>query len=183
MFVAGLWHGAGYTFIVWGVLHGVFLAVNHAWRKLGLKLWRDKARYERFMQPAGFIITFACVAASMVIFRSVNLKTATHLLQAMIGMHGIDFSGLRGSFAFGLKTVTLWSGTSAFIALMCPNTLQILSQYEPALGWKPSLYDVACPQLRVQWGPSLAWAITMSLILTIGILNLGGRSEFLYWQF
>lgn len=183
MFVAGLWHGAGYTFIVWGVLHGVFLAVNHGWRQWGTKLWRDKATYARFMQPAGFIITFCCVAASMVIFRAVNLKTATHLLQGMLGLHGIGLSGLRGSFAGGLKTVALWSGASAFLALVCPNTLQILSRFEPALGWKPSLYDVKRPQPRVQWRPSLAWAVATSVIVTIGILHLGGRSEFLYWQF
>ncbi len=89
MLVSGIWHGAGYTFIVWGVLHGLFLTVNHAWRLLGPKLWRDKSRYERFMQPAGFIITFACVAASMVIFRSADLKTAIHLLQGLFGLHGI----------------------------------------------------------------------------------------------
>src|SRR5271170_1185767 len=70
MLVSGIWHGAGYTFIVWGVLHGVFLTVNHAWRLVGPKLWRDRSSYERFMRPAGFIITFSCVAASMVIFRS-----------------------------------------------------------------------------------------------------------------
>jgi len=183
MFVAGFWHGAGYTFIVWGVLHGIFLTVNHTWRQWGPRLWRDKSSYERFMQPTGFVITFVCVAASMVIFRAVNLKTATHLLYGMIGLHGIGVSGLRASFALGLKTVALWSAASAFIALLCPNTLQILDRYEPALGWKPSLYEVARPQGRVQWGPSVAWALAMSLIVTIGILNLGGRSEFLYWQF
>jgi len=175
MLVSGIWHGAGYTFIVWGVLHGLFLTVNHGWRLLGPKPWNDKARYERFMQPAGFIITFLCVAASMVIFRSLNLKTAGHLLQGMIGLHGIGLSGL--SIDISLKRMALWIGASAFIALACPNTLQILSRYEPALGWKPS------PQIRILWGPSLAWAIAMSMIVAIGILNLGGRSEFLYWQF
>ena len=178
MLVAGIWHGAGYTFIVWGVLHGLFLTVNHAWRLLGPKLWRDKSRYERFMQPAGFLLTFACVAASMVIFRAANLKTATDLLQGMLGLHGI---GLRSGIV--LKSVVFWIGTSAFIAFACPNTLQILSQYEPALGWKPSPHDGATVRTRILWQPSLAWAVAVSTIVTIGILYLGGQSEFLYWQF
>lgn len=183
MLVSGIWHGAGYTFVVWGALHGLFLTVNHAWRLSGLKLWRDKSRYEQFMQPTGFVVTFACVAASMVIFRSVNLRTATHLLEGMIGLHGIGLSGLRGSFAIGLKNVALWLGAAAFIALQCPNSLQVLSRYEPALGWKPSVHEGANLQTRILWRPSLAWAIAVSIIVAVGILNLGGRSEFLYWQF
>src|SRR5260370_4610138 len=75
MLVSGIWHGAGYTFIVWGVLHGFYLTVNHAWRLLGPKLWRNKSSYYRFIEPAAFIITFVCVAASIVTFRSANLHT------------------------------------------------------------------------------------------------------------
>jgi len=178
MLVSGIWHGAGYTFILWGLLHGLFLTVNHAWRLLGPKLWRNKSHYKRFMQPAGFIVTFACVAASMVIFRSANLKTATDLLQGMLGLHGI---GLRSGM--GLKSVAFWIAALAFIAFACPNTLQILSRYEPALGWKAHPHDGATTNPRVLWAPSLAWAVAVSMIATIGILYLGGRSEFLYWQF
>jgi alginate O-acetyltransferase complex protein AlgI len=182
MLVSGIWHGAGYTFILWGVLHGLFLTVNHAWRQLGRSLWRDKSRYERFMQPAGFIITFVCVAASMVIFRSANLKTAAALLQGMVGVHGIGLSGLRSS-DIGLKGIAFWIAAPAFIAFACPNTLQILSRYEPALGWKPTPREGATVRTRILWGPSLAWAAAVSMVTAIGILNLGGNSEFLYWQF
>ncbi len=183
MLVSGIWHGAGYTFIVWGVLHGLFLTINHAWRQLGSRLWGDKASYERFMRPAGFIITFACVAASMVIFRSANLKTAAHLFQGMLGLHGIGWSGLKDVVGVSLKRMAFWIGASAFIALACPNTLQILSRYEPALGWKLSPQEGVAPEARILWKPSLAWAVAMSMIVAIGMINLGGQSEFLYWQF
>jgi hypothetical protein len=178
MLVSGIWHGAGYTFIVWGVVHGLYLTVNHAWRLLGPKLWRDKVTYERFMQPAGWVITFACVAASMVIFRSVSLKAATHVLAGMTGLQGL---GLTSGIV--PKRAILWIAVTAFIALACPNTLQILSRYEPALGWKPSPHEVVTGRLRPAWGPSLAWAVAMSLVVAMGVLNLGGQSEFLYWQF
>lgn len=183
MLVSGIWHGAGYTFIVWGMLHGLFLTINHVWRLLGTKLWRDKASYERVMQPAGFIITFVCVAASMVIFRSVNLKTAAHVLQGMVGLHGIGLSELNTTLSIGRIRTLLWMMASAFVALICSNTLQILNLYEPALGWKPSVQETVTGKTRIAWQPSLAWAIAVSMIVAIGILNLGGRSEFLYWQF
>jgi alginate O-acetyltransferase complex protein AlgI len=178
MFISGMWHGAGYTFIVWGLLHGMYLTVNHAWRQLGPRLWRDKVRYERFMQPAGFLITFFSVVISMVIFRAATLTSAAHVLQGMLGLHGIGVhSGV------GLKSVIPWITACAMIALLCPNTLQILSRYEPALGWKQDPRRGPADRLRVAWNPSLAWALAVSVVVTIGILNLGGHSEFLYWQF
>jgi len=182
MLVAGIWHGAGYTFMVWGLLHGLFLTINHAWRLLGPKLWHNKSSYERLTQPAGFIITFVCVAASMVIFRSANLKTAADLLQGMLGLHGIGLSQLK-NISVGRMQIAFWIAVPAFIAFACPNTLQILSRYEPALGWRPSPRDGATAETRILWGPSLAWAVAVSIIVAIGILNLGGQSEFLYWQF
>jgi len=183
MLLSGIWHGAGYTFIVWGVLHGVFLTVNHAWRLLEPKLLRDQPRFARLMQPAGFIITFVCVTASLIIFRSANLKTAFHLLQGIFGLHGIGLHDIALISGVGLKKVAFWIAAPAFIALVCPNTLQILSRYEPALGWKPSPRDRGTLIDRFQWAPSLAWAAVLVIIVAVGILNLGGNSEFLYWQF
>ncbi len=82
----------------------------------------------------------------------------------------------------GIKKIAFWIVGPAFIAFVCPNSLQILSRYEPALGWKPSP-QTATLETRVLWRPSLVWAVAISMIVAIGILNLGGQSEFLYWQF
>jgi len=182
MLVSGIWHGAGYTFIVWGALHGFYLTVNHAWRLLGPKLWHDKSRYDRFMQPTGFVLTFVCVAASMIVFRSPTLKAAVDLLQGMIGLHGVGLSQLK-DISVGRTRIAFWIAAPAVVALVCPNTLQILSQYQPALGWNHTSQDGATAKLRLLWTPSLAWAVAVSVIVAIGILYLGGQSEFLYWQF
>ena len=64
----------------------------------------------------------------------------------MLGLHGIGLSGLtklRDELGVSLRHVALWIAAPAFIALVCPNTLQILSPYEPALGWKQSPPDRA----------------------------------------
>ena len=74
MLISGFWHGAGYLFVLWGLLHGLFLCVNHAWRLLVPRLWRDKQRYERMMNPVGFVLTFVSVAVAMVIFRAPTLR-------------------------------------------------------------------------------------------------------------
>ena len=204
MFVSGLWHGAAYGFVVWGLLNGVYLTTNHAWRLIRPQLWSDRQRYERLMLPLGRLLTFTSVAVAMVFFRSPTLTSAIDLIKGLIGHNGValpqdvfDHLGplagwlLRG----GVVSVgpELWSGqefarmviwifVSLLIALTCPNTLQILARYEPALGVKPLAAKFADRRL-VEWDPCIGWAIGMSIITAMGIFFVGGQSEFLYWQF
>ena len=202
MFVSGLWHGAGYTFIVWGLLHGVYLTINHGWRRLGPGLWPDKQSYARFMEPAGFVLTFVCVAASMIIFRATSMDSAINLLKGMIGLNGLalpssvldhlgPLAGWLGEagVARGLEPgveinqIVPWILALTFIALACPNTLQILARYEPALGVKAPASESSAWRRAIAWSASPAWAIVLSVVAAVGILHLGGQSEFLYWQF
>jgi len=75
-----------------------------------------------------------------------------------------------------------WIIIMMFVALACPNTLQILARYEPALGVKPHLFNRAGLK-AAEWSTSVAWTIGISAITVISILSLGSKSEFLYWQF
>ena len=202
MLVSGVWHGAGFTFICWGLLHGAYLTINHGWRHLAQKLWRDKQSYTRFMDPIGFLLTFTCVAASMVVFRAATMDSAINLLEGMIGLNGLalptsvldhlgplsEWLGEAG-VARGLgpdldvQMLTIWIPVLTFIAVACPNTLQLLARYEPALGVEAPPSDSGSRRRAIAWSPSLAWAIPLSVIAAIGIIHLGGQSEFLYWQF
>jgi len=81
MFLAGLWHGAAWTFVVWGLLHGAFLGGHALLQRAGLT-------------PRSVVlnraITFVFVAAAFVIFRSPNLATAGTILSSMVGFGGVD---------------------------------------------------------------------------------------------
>ena len=59
MLLSGLWHGAGYGFIIWGLLHGLYLSINHGWRLVASRLWPNKSTYDRLMKPAGLVLTFS----------------------------------------------------------------------------------------------------------------------------
>jgi alginate O-acetyltransferase complex protein AlgI len=202
MFVSGAWHGAGYLFILWGLLHGVYLTIDHGWRLLASRFWRDRSAYARWMKPLGLVLTLASVAVSMVLFRSSTTAAAVDLLKGMIGLNGValptsvyrNLGPLAGwldslgvirdpGIDWDFTKMTIWIPMLTFIALLCPNTLQILARYEPALGVKPSPSDAAIAGRKIEWSPSLAWALGISVIGGIGILSLGGKSEFLYWQF
>src|SRR5271169_466251 len=89
MFVSGLWHGAGYGFIVWGLLHGFYLTINHGWRAIAVRLWPDRQSYDRVMKPAGLVLTFVSVTAAMVFFRAPTMTSASDLVKGIIGLNGI----------------------------------------------------------------------------------------------
>ena len=207
MFVSGFWHGAGYLFILWGLLHGVYLVINHAWRLLVARRWSDRDRYDRVMKPFGFAITFVAVVAGMVLFRSPTVGTATNILRGMVGLNGIalpgtivdhlgHFAGLVGRLGDGalgddaFRLLAKWILLLGFFALALPNTLQLLSAFEPALGVKAAVARtssaagrLAAFLARVTWRPTVAWAVAVCILAAIGMYHLGGNSEFLYWQF
>jgi alginate O-acetyltransferase complex protein AlgI len=202
MFVSGLWHGAGYLFVLWGLLHGVFLTVNHGWRLLATRLWHNKARYARVMRPVGGLLTFLSVAVAMVLFRSTTVGAAVDLLKGMAGVNGITLPAqLYASFgpaahwlqaigvhaaqesAHDFALLLVWIAVLLVIVLGFPNTLQITAAYEPALGMRRQTGTPAGGARAVEWNASLAWAMAMTIVAAIGIYQIGGQSEFLYWQF
>jgi len=78
MLLGGLWHGASWTFVAWGGLHGVGLIVCHAWQRLS----RGKGRRCRRAIPcSGIFFTFAFVAFAWIFFRSASFEIAGVVLQ------------------------------------------------------------------------------------------------------
>lgn len=172
MILGGLWHGAGWTFVVWGALHGAFLVVNHFWRRTGLSLG---------LGPS-WLLTFACVTVAWVFFRADSLDNALGIVQSMIGLDGQE--GLR-KLAFPNELVggrlSTWAKEAGLMAivLLLPNSQQLLRRFRPVL-------DRVTPwrlPRQVAWRPNLAWGLATGLALSIGITLIGGDSPFLYFQF
>jgi alginate O-acetyltransferase complex protein AlgI len=188
MFISGLWHGAGYGFIIWGLIHGVYLVINHGWRVYAAHRWRDRAAYARFMAPVGFVLTFLSVTVAMIFFRASTVHSAIDLVKGLIGLNGVALPGgaaaIAATYGTDIKHAAMWAAILLFIALVCPNTLEILAPYEPALGVKPASTAPVMGRFRIPaWGPSLPWAIAVSAVAAVAIFSTGGPSEFLYWQF
>jgi alginate O-acetyltransferase complex protein AlgI len=202
MFVSGLWHGAGYLFVLWGIVHGLYLSIDHGWRLYGARAWMSKERYERLMRPLGFLLTFVAVVVAMVLFRSTSALGARELLEGMLGFNGIALppallehlgplsnavrrfvapsSELAGQDLF---FALAWTVSLLAIALLMPNTLQILGRYEPALVAARPVTGSGKLQRLIAWSPSLPWAVALAALAVMAIMRLGGKSEFLYWQF
>jgi alginate O-acetyltransferase complex protein AlgI len=188
MFISGLWHGAGYGFVIWGLLHGIFLTINHGWRVFVAHRWSNRPSYERIMKPTGFTVTFLSVSAAMVFFRASTVTSAIDLVKGVIGLNGFSWPHGVGAIAQNYGTdsekAAMWIAALLFIALVCPNTLQMLAPYEPALGVKRRSAAPMIGATRIPtWNPSLPWAVAVSTLAAIAVVSVGGPSEFLYWQF
>jgi alginate O-acetyltransferase complex protein AlgI len=176
MVLGGLWHGAGWTFIIWGALHGCYLAVNHAWRD-----WRGSATPSRWRTLGATALTFLCVVIGWVFFRSPDVPTALNLLGGMAGMHGVAVPspilaafgslgvqaqewGVRANHG-GQAFLELWAsvGIAGGLAFLAPNTQQ----------WIPDGL----------WQPTRRWMWATGLLLALCLLALGQPTEFLYFQF
>ncbi len=92
MLLGGLWHGANWTFVIWGGLHGVYLVINHAWHAVRRRLGQNPEQpLSRPMHALSVVLTFVAIVATWVVFRAGNLDTSIEILKAMMGMNGIAF--------------------------------------------------------------------------------------------
>jgi len=180
MFLGGLWHGAGWTFVIWGVLHGVGLVVNHAWLEAKPRL----AALARVPVLARLVtaraVTLLFVIAAWVLFRSENFPSAYRLYDILCG-HAVSFADGSAPAIPGAGW-WIWLVALYLWVILAPNSQDVCSLFEPALGVKPSRHP-ALLHGRILWQPSRRWAIVTAIVFTLCFLSLSTVSEFLYYKF
>jgi alginate O-acetyltransferase complex protein AlgI len=179
MLLGGLWHGAGWTFVVWGGLHGVYLLVNHAWRAGTAKL---KGLGFDFALPkvVSWLITFVSVVVAWVFFRANDVGDAAALLKRMFNLKGVSLLSALSRLeypllsALGRKRLFLLIALALFAALICPNILR-------ALGYRPESEKTDIPVERY----SRVFIVFLALLLFLAVKRLfnAAPSEFLYFNF
>jgi D-alanyl-lipoteichoic acid acyltransferase DltB (MBOAT superfamily) len=176
MLIGGLWHGAGWTFVFWGALHGLYLCVNHVWR--ALPFVKSLAVVPQPLRGlAAWAITFAAVVIAWVFFRAPDFRSALVVLKNM-------FAGSLQSTGFALSGYTEFMFmASMLIALTMPNAYQWLREYQPALHFEHRPEDVFAFVRFSRWTPSFS---TLLLIVTMAywaIASLDENREFIYFRF
>ena len=173
MGLAGIWHGAGTQYLIFGLLHGFYITVNHAARvffpapkKPPPKPWL----VETGLHAGKVLAVYLAALVGFAFFRAASTGAAIDVLAGMIGLQGMG-DGLS-------KTTLLQIALLFAIVWFAPNTQQIMSRYEPALG-----RAVSNPYRRLVWHPGTGWALAAGVLGALGILALGGTTEFLYFQF
>ncbi|WP_426116149.1 MBOAT family O-acyltransferase [Massilia sp. PWRC2] len=201
MVLGGLWHGAGWNFVIWGFLHGVFLSIHQLWARLAQFLHFPV--HSGMWRLAGTIITFLAVCVAWVFFRASDFQTAWIILQGMFGANGIalpdsifrhlapmqryfEILGVTSYLGGGSVFVESWSWifVVAIIIFAFPNTQQILNRFDPALDFRrnPEVGGDAMARMFT-WYPTRSWAVVTAALALASLLSLNRPAEFLYFQF
>ena len=200
MILGGLWHGAGWTFVLWGLLHGLYLVVNHAWQaSLGNAAERWAPRILR--NGMGWVLTFVAVVVAWVFFRADNIATAMHLLASMAGNsgfmlpdtyvgklgglapiladHGVQFVGAYDIPLFeGIRELGMLAALGG-IALFMPNVHEWMDRQRLTEDSPPWQGSGRVPS----WRPSVGWAMVVGGIAAAAVWSISGNSTFLYFDF
>jgi alginate O-acetyltransferase complex protein AlgI len=196
MLLGGLWHGAGWTFVIWGGLHGFYLMINHGWQILRRRLGHDPTISTWWSRWLSTLLTFVAVVIGWVYFRSDSLGTANHMLSNMFSLPVFQlspfYSGLvlnsslgRWADLIGMQIsaeamLAMVMVTVAGIAFFAPNTQEIIGRFY----WQPRGSQESAPLGIVGlWSPNLLWACVICVTAAWSLLGLTQVSEFLYFQF
>jgi alginate O-acetyltransferase complex protein AlgI len=203
MLLGGFWHGAGWTFICWGALHGVYLMFNHGWGSLCQAL-----RFEPKSLPGwtafARLITFAAVVVAWVFFRAANVDAALVMLKGMAGMNGLPspeclltYGSTLGNWSIkqgahfpesncfdGDAIKFTWIWVLIVVCWAFPNTQEILATYRPALV-SPGYRNIVPGQsaLNWTWNPTLGWLTVIAGLGIYAMLSISEFSEFIYFLF
>jgi len=174
MLLGGLWHGANWTFMLWGGLHGLYLSINHAFRH-ATKGTALPPALRLPLHIAAVALTFAATSLAWIVFRAPDLASARNVAGGLIG------GGHSAVVSFSpLAAITLL--LLAIIVWFMPNSMELMWKYWPAL---PSPYpdQPVTPTRRLAWNPTPFHAAAYGLICIVAVLALSNLKPFIYFQF
>jgi alginate O-acetyltransferase complex protein AlgI len=158
MVIGGFWHGAAWTFVLWGMLHGLFIGLHRLWTRTGIQL----------AEPAAIAVTFLAVSVAWVLFRAASVDQALAIWQGMLGLNGMAMPSIAAGLCPACVQATLitgieliWGGILLAICLTYANAQQAAQQLEPNI-------------------KNLAY---FSTLLFTSIWLAGSHDSFIYWQF
>ena len=190
MLLGGLWHGAGWTFVLWGGMHGVYLVINHGWQRYTGK--ESMPSGWSTVISVGF--TFIAVVIAWVPFRVADIDTALRMWAGMFGMNGlslpsalepklsswpipfITYEGIAPLAGLGASELILALPFGLAVVWLLPNTQQWMANYQPA-------WDAVRTTSKPWWQFTRKTGTVAGILLSFSLLMLTRESPFLYFQF
>ncbi len=167
MLLSGLWHGAGWTFIIWGGMHATLSVINNYWRAFRVTVLKHNLENSTFIGRAvSILLTFICIVFCWVYFRATTLGGANTIALAMLNFESSNF--IKDILENSKIVVHL--GILMLIVWLLPNTS-----------------EMANPKSRIHWRPNALWLILSLFFMLSGCLFMlygaNDVSEFLYFNF
>lgn len=175
--ILGLWHGANWTFIIFGLMHGTFIVINHLWQKVKLLTLHKTISWS---------ITFASVIFSFVIFRSSNVEHAILMYRGMLGLNNIYLPNfLVELINFGTTSKDgIWQGLitkqAATQMILCISVCMVITLLMPNLN---SLTDKKPCNNVLPLMKNKAIHFFLGILLGLCLISINKTSPFLYFQF
>ena len=176
MLIGGLWHGASWTFVVWGGLHGLLLIANNLLRIIFPPRGTNWNWVKR-------LVVFLLVSLVWVFFRAENFPQALAILSAAVFPEG---SLLKSPFH--IDRLALFDAMTLFpclffIALVMPNLYEWMAYFRPA---KDFVKERALPGTWLKkscWRPRMAYCCFILALFFIAFGNIDQKNEFIYFRF
>ena len=179
-FLTGLWHGAGWTFIIWGSVHGVLVVINHLWaRRFAPRVRRGVGSIPAVTRAGAVLsraLTLLAVVSLWVVFRAESWPVAEKILRAMFGISGMTYAR---AFPDSYQYYVAWSLLAALwtFVLVAPNSFEFARL---ARRWtsRPALRDPS--NRRKAWIPAVVAGTALYFAVSgIGVV----KSQFIYFNF
>jgi len=175
MLLGGLWHGANWTFVIWGGLHGTYLIINHAWRYFTAKI-TVPSLLRAMTKALSVLVTFLAVIFAWTVFRADSFNAAARMIAGLAGI-----GGHSKLLTFGPPAAAAFAALFALVWL-APNSMEITWRLRPAL--EPPRKDAGVRDIgRFKWQPTPANAVAFGLLFVVSVMALSNLSPFIYFQF
>ncbi len=183
--LSGIWHGAGWTFVLFGLIHAVYVLINEIWRERRKQI--NRRRRKAKLAPAVIgrweiifyhALTLFALGFTNVMFRATSVADAWAISRAMLGFDGMG----TANYVLPNELALILAATMVVVALF-PNTQQIMARFRPAVN--SALWTgVNQPPLMWHWRPDTKGIVFAGLVLFVGVVFIQrGQAVFLYFNF
>lgn len=183
MIIVGVWHGAGWPFVLFGLMQGIYMSVNELWGA-----YRRKARKGRKGPRAAWktqlarTATLIAFVVSIIPFGSPHMAETLRMFAAMAGSSG---------WLVAPDVWPLGAGAALLITALCyvaifvvPNTQQIMARFEPVLEWSSKWSRSGAGPIVAEWKMTAGWAAFSGAVLFLGVACImRGTAKFIYFNF
>ncbi|MCR9139245.1 MAG: MBOAT family protein [Alphaproteobacteria bacterium] len=185
MLLGGLWHGAGWNFVLWGALHGSYLIANHVWSASTIGARVRKAVPGFVYSTLSWGLTMIAVIVAWVFFRAETLQGSLIMLQSMVGLSAAASAGWLDMIP-NAQMVPPMLAAMLVVVVWLPNGLELTVHYRPVLSAARELVGTRTAWSRIRWSPTPAWSVAIAVVGSMSLIQiyrLNDLTEFIYFNF
>lgn len=186
MLLGGLWHGAGWNFVIWGGLHGTYLTANHVWRSTTSEI----SFVQKIPTPVTAVLSWAltmfAIMLAWVFFKAETFGGAFSIVQALFAWQDQQIVQSSSKLIADVPFTGFLLGAMIIVVTCLPNSIELVKNYQPVIGTLQELKDTTLGWSRFIWRPAPSWGVALCVggcIAMLQLYRLNDLTEFIYYNF